>query len=410
MVEEALADTRVILVNGARQAGKSTLVSLIGEDRGAVWFSLDDPQTRQAAAADPVTFVNREEPMIIDEIQRDPELLLSIKSTVDRDGRPGRFLLTGSARILGLRNLPDTLIGRMETIELWPLSQGEIDGGPDGFVDAVFDQGPAFDHESDQDLRDYAERIARGGFPEAVARTASRRGRFFDSYVSDLINRDVMQLAELERVTQLSALTQMLAARSGGLLVPGNLAHALEIDRNTVLRHVRLLEEVYFLKRIPAFTRNLSSRAVKTSKSALVDSGVAAHLVGADARSLARQDSALGPLLEGFVTMELQRQLTWSEQRATMFHYRTKDKLEVDIVLETPRRQVIAFEVKAGATVRGDDFNGLRHLADRLGDDFLLGGVLYTGEKTLPFGPKMRAIPIAAIWEAEAPRPAGHAS
>jgi predicted AAA+ superfamily ATPase len=401
-VEEALSDTRVVLVNGARQSGKSTLVSLIGEGHGAAWYSLDDPHTRQAAAEDPVSFVNRDESMIIDEIQRDPELLLSIKSAVDRDGRPGRFLLTGSARILGLRNLPDTLVGRMETIELWPLAQGEIDGAPDGFIDAVFQQRQDFRHHTDLGLRDYAERLVRGGFPEAISRTASRRGRFFDSYVSDLINRDVMRLAELERVTQLTVLTRMLAARSGQLLVPGNLATALEVDRSTVLRHIRLLEEVFLIKRIPAFARNLSARSVKTSKVAFVDSGIAAHLVQADSRSLARQDDMLGPLLEGFVVMELQRQLSWSQERATAYHYRTKDKTEVDLVLENPRRQVVAFEVKAGATVRGDDFKGLRHLSERLGEDFLLGGVFYTGDKTLSFGPRMLAIPIAAIWESAA--------
>lgn len=398
-VEEALSDTRVVLVNGARQSGKSTLVQQVGKERGAEWLSLDDPETRRAAVYDPTGFVRGDGLMIIDEIQRDPELLLSIKSTVDREGRPGRFLLTGSARVMGLRNLPDTLVGRMETIELWPLSQGEIGGTPDGFIDAVFEQGPEFRYRSEENRKGYIERVVRGGFPEAVARTVKRRSQFFDSYLSDLVNRDVMQLSEISRGPQMRALIKLLAGRSGQLLVPNNLAKLLEAPKDTIKRYLYLLEEVFLIKTIPAWTRNVSSRAVSTRKVAMVDSGLAAHLLKLDAHSLRRPGDPFGPVLEGFVSMEIARQLTWSDARAEMFHYRTKDQIEVDIVLEGPRNQVVAFEIKAGDTIRSDDFRGLRHLEQRLGDDFLLGVVLHTGDKTLPFGPKMRAIPIAAIWE-----------
>lgn len=338
--------------------------------------------------------------MIIDEVQRVPELFLSIKEVVDTDHRPGRFLLTGSARVLGLRGLPDALPGRMETIELWPLSQGEIEGTPDGFVDAVFGDGPDLRHESQESRAGYAARVTRGGFPEAVARPdPRRRAQFFDSYVADLINRDVLQLSEIENGTAMRALTRMLAARSGQLLVPAALGNALELSRNTVNRYISLLEEVFLIKRVPAWSRNLSARAVGTPKVACVDSGIAANLLDLTTDRLVRPDGGLGPLLEGFVLMELCRQLSWSDRRTELYHYRTKDGVEVDAVLEDRRGGVVGVEVKAAATVRDDDFRGLRHLASRLGSDFIVGLVLYTGSLTLPFGPRMRAMPISALWE-----------
>ncbi len=400
IVADALADTRVVLVTGARQCGKSTLVRVQAKDRSAEWRNLDSAVTRQAAASDPTGFVDFGELMVIDEIQRVPELLLAIKEQVDTDPRPGRYLLTGSARVLGLRALPDTLPGRTETIELWPFSQGEIDGLPDGFVDAAFADPGALHHTSAVSRGDYAERIVRGGFPEAVARAnPARRERFFDSYVADLVARDVSQLSEIERPAQLRALLRLLAARSGQLLVGNALSNDLEVSARTVPRYLSLLEEVFLIKRIPAWSRNVSSRAISTSKVAFVDSGVAANLLDADARSLVRPGGPFGPLLEGFVLMELARQLTWSRRRAELFHYRTKDGTEVDAVLEDRHGRVVGIEVKASSTVRSEDFRGLRHLADRLGADFVAGLVLYTGTQTFPFGPRLRAVPASALWE-----------
>lgn len=402
-VLDALDDTRVVLINGARQCGKSTLVAQIGRERDADWRSLDRAATRQAATFDPTEFVASASRMVIDEVQRVPELLLAIKEEVDRHPAPGRFLLTGSARVLGLRGLPDALPGRMETIELWPLSQGEIDGTPDRFVDAVFALGTEFRHTTKENRSGYVERVMRGGFPEAVARTARRRERFFDSYVADLINRDVMQLSEIERGREMRALTRLVAARSGQLLVPATVANEVGLPRPTVQRYLGLLEEVFLIKRIPAWSRNLRARTTATAKVAMVDSGIAANLLGADATALAKPTGPFGALLEGFVAMEIARQCTWSAQRVELSHYRTKDKVEVDLVLENRQGRVVAIEVKAAATVGPSDFRGLSHLADRLGKDLVVGIVLYTGEETLPFGPRFRAVPISAIWEAATP-------
>lgn len=399
----ALADTRVVLVNGARQAGKSTLVGLCAP-ADARRIVLDNPAERNAAAADPTEFVRSDRMLVIDEIQRVPDLLLAIKESVDVDPRPGRFLLTGSAGLASLRAAPDALPGRLETVELWPLSQGEIDRRPDRFIDAVFGASEP-DHDSSESREGYIGRLVRGGFPEALARTEpSRRERFLDSYVENILSRDVLAVSEIEHTAALAALVRLLAARSGQLLVPGNLASALELPRNTIARYLGLLEAVFLIKRVPAFSRNLSARAVGTAKVAFVDSGIATNLVGADIESLQRLDSPLGPLLEGFVLMELARATTWARHRVAMSHYRTKDGVEVDAVLQDRRGQVVGIEVKARSTVTDRDFNGLRHLAARLGPDFVRGVVLYTGPRTLPFGPRFRAMPLSALWELDAAR------
>lgn len=398
-VNAALEDTRVVLVNGARQSGKSTLVRLVAKDRDAEWRDLDTALTRQAALEDPDGFVDLPGPMVIDEVQRAPDLLLSIKAQVDSDPTPGRFLLTGSARVLGLRSLPDTLVGRMETVELWPFSQGEIDRTADGFVDAVFTQGEQLRHSSTVSRAEYAERLVRGGFPEAVARTNDRRRRrFFNSYLGDLIARDVQQLSEIERTTEMRALVQMLAARSGQLLSVATLSNELGLGATTVKKYVALLEEVFVVKRVPAWSRNISSRATTSPKLAFADSGIAAHQIGADARSILRPTGQFGPLLKGFVLMELARQLTWCEEEVALFHYRTRDQVAVDAVLENRRGDVVGIEVKAASTVGPNDFRGLRHLAQRLGQDFRAGIVMHTGSQTLAFGPKMLAMPVSALW------------
>jgi uncharacterized protein len=403
-IRDALEDTRVVLVNGARQSGKSTLLRQIARADAAEWRDLDLPVVRQAAQADPIGFVDYPGMMVIDEIQRVPELLLPIKVRVDSDPRPGSYLLTGSARILGLRALPDTLPGRMETIELWPFSQGEIDEKPDGFIDAVFATGPDLRHASQVSRAEYADRIVRGGFPEAVARTnPQRRQRFLDSYVADLVARDVTQLSEIERTAQMRALIRLLAARSGQILVATTVGSEAGVSQATALRYLSLLEEVFLIKRIPAWSRNVSTRATSAPKVAFVDSGIAANLLGADSRSLVRPGGQFGPLLEGFVLMELARQATWSAVRVELFHYRTKDKVEVDAVLENRQGRVVGIEVKAASTVSQDDFGGLHHLAQRVGEDFIAGLVLYTGQQTLSFGPRLRAMPVSALWEVSPP-------
>lgn len=403
-VNTALSDTRVVLISGARQAGKSTLVRVVAGDRLAERRDLDRAQDRAAAVSDPVGFVDSPDLLVIDEIQRVPELLLAIKSSVDEDPRPGRYLLTGSSRLFGMVDAPDALPGRMETVELWPFSQGEIDSEPDGFIDALFTLGAGLRHESTLSRADYAARIVRGGLPEAVVRTDSRRReRFFDAYVQALIDRDVRQLSDIQRKGELRTLVRLLASRSGTIVAAGALESTLGLSRPTIARYLQALDEIFLVKRIPGWSRNLGTRATAAPKLIFVDSGIAAHEVAFDARALLRPGAPFGPLLEAFVLSELARQLTWSNHLADLYHYRDHNKFEVDAVLETRRGQVVGVEVKAASTVGLDDFRALRRLADRLGDDFVAGVVLYTGTSTLPFGDKLRAMPVSALWQVTAP-------
>ncbi len=335
--------------------------------------------------------------MVIDEVQLAPGLLRPIKVVVDLDPTPGRFLLTGSSRILALGSLPDALPGRMEIIELWPFSQGEIGGEPDRFVDAALAHGPRLGHSSALRRRDYLERVVVGGFPEAVRRTPRRRTAFFDSYLSTLIERDVLELATIERRGELHKLLALLAPRAGGLLVPGSIAGQSGIPRTTLVRYLELLASVFLLKSIPAWSSGHTGRAIGTPKLAFVDTGVACHVLGQDAHRLGEPGGAAGAMMENLVLMELARQLTWSQERGRLYHYRTKDRVEVDAVIETPDGRVVGIEVKAGATVRTADLAGLRNLARQVGDRFVAGYVLYTGQQTLPFGDRLRAVPLDAL-------------
>jgi uncharacterized protein len=402
MALEALADTRVVVVNGARQVGKSTLAELIiRRTAGARARYLDDPATLAAAEDDPVSFVRHDGLLLIDEIQRVPELLLPIKREVDRDPRPGRYLLTGSARLLGLRDLPDALPGRAETIELWPLSQGEIDAAPDGFVDSAFRHGSEVSVPPGT-LRkhDYVARAVRGGYPEAVRRDPGRRrARFFDSYVTDLVSRDIRQISDIERPAEMRRLLSVVAARMGTTAVAQSIANDVGMPRPTLTRYLNLLELVFVIRRIPAWSSNLTRRAVSIPKLIVTDSGLASRLIGFSPERARDQTAPVGQLLKNFAIGEIARQLTWSAEPVQLFHFRDRDKVEVDIVLEHAAGDVVAIEVKAAETVRGDDFRGLRHLADRLGSRLRAGFVLYAGEESLSFGARLKALPMSAIWE-----------
>ncbi|MBE8520530.1 ATP-binding protein [Amycolatopsis sp. H6(2020)] len=396
LVAEALEDTRVVIINGARQTGKSTLAELClrTQPDGARRY-LDDPRTRASADADPVAFLDAPGTMLIDEVQRVPELWLAIKHTVDRDPRPGRFLLTGSARLLGLSQLPDALPGRSETIELFPLSQGEINGKPDGFVDAAFAHGSRLRAApSELRRRDYLALASRGGYPEAVRRTTPRRrDQFFRSYLDDIMSRDVHQVADIRRGSDMRRLVGALAAQSGGLLNYSRLSSDLGLPVSTVRDYVELLELIYLIRVIPAWSANATARAVATPKLVFTDAGLAGHLV-----SGVTNDATTGGLVETFVIGELARQITWSRTMPRLHHYRDRDGYEVDAVLEDNAGRVVAVEVKAAETVRADDFRSIRVLQRRLGDRFRAGFVVYCGDQHLPFGENLACLPISALW------------
>jgi uncharacterized protein len=402
-VQLALADTRVVLVHGARQVGKSTLAQMvIAAQPGARAVTLDDAATLAAARADPVGFVQQSVgTLLIDEVQRAPDLLLAIKAEVDRDQRPGRFLLTGSAQVLSLPRVSDALAGRVEPIELWPFSQGELRGRTDDFVAALFSSWPAAaNHQSSLRKADYLKMAATGGYPEVTRRaSAARRSRWFDSYLQTLVQRDIREIVDLERLSDLPRLLRLIAARSANVVNLEGLARDSGMLGPTFRRYVNLLELTFLVQRLPAWSNNRTSRAVHAPKLYVSDSGLLAHLLGMDAARLGEPGGAAGPVLETFVAMELRRQITWSDQGASVYHFRTRDGVEVDSVLETPDGRVAAVETKAAASVTAGDLRGLRALRDLGGAAFVAGVLLYCGTETLPFGDRLWAAPIASLWE-----------
>lgn len=398
---EALGDTPVVLLNGARQTGKSTLARQVTETSGAAYFTFDDATTLEAASSDPDGFVRAlPERVVFDEVQRVPALFLAIKAAVDRDRSLGRFLLTGSTNVLTLPRIADSLAGRMEILSLWPLSQGELLGTRTQFIDTLFDleatlpSTPVGEH-------DLTERLLTGGYPEVVERSrAARRRAWFEAYITTILQRDVQDLANIEGLNELPRLLRLLAVRTSTLLNYAALARDAGLPQSTLKRYLALLEATFLVHTLPAWSANLGKRMVKSPKLFLIDSGLTGHLVGVDAQRLAADRKLLGQLLESFVVTELHKQQAWSEVRPMLYHFRTHSGLEVDVVLETADGRLVGIEVKAAATVRRSDFQGLKALQESFPKRFCRGVVLHFGEQTVPFGDKLWAVPLGSLWAA----------
>jgi predicted AAA+ superfamily ATPase len=408
-LEAALGDTPVVLVTGPRQAGKTTLCRLVAERRGAQVFSLDDAATLGAATRDPTGFVAAlDGPAMLDEIQKAPALLPALKLAVDRRREAGRFLLTGSADVLALPRVSESLAGRVEILTLWPLSQGEIEGRADDLVDVLFAADPPRYSGADAGRTEFITRALRGGYPEVLRRAdLERRRAWFRSYVSTILQRDVRDLAHIEGLTELPRLLGVLAARSSSLLNLAEVSRSLGLAQTTLTRYVALLEHTFLLRRIPAWAGSRARRAVKTPRVLITDTGLLAHLAGLTAARIADEPAVLGPLLESFVASELLKQLTWSRTPATLLHFRTHSGREVDLVLERDDGRIVGVEVKAAATIGAAEFRGLEALREAAGKRFHRGVVLYAGREALPFGPGLWALPLGALWQVGTPAKRG---
>ena len=413
---EALEDSPVVLIQGPRQCGKTTLAQMVcapdylqggarlgeADNRGYGYISFDDDVVRAGAAADPMGFVaDLPEYVVLDEVQRVPGLFTALKLEVDRRRTPGRFVLTGSTNVLAVPTVQDSLAGRLETVPLHPLAQCELYAGrpPDaGFIETLFG-GNFLLRRTERLGEELAERLVSGGYPPALARPAGRRrANWYRNYIDAQVQRDIGDLSRISSLDALPRLFSIAATQTGKLFNLSSLAAPFQLSRPTIGDYIALLERVYLLERLPPWHNNLGKRLVKTPKLHIGDTGLACALLGASAQTLLGNRSLLGPLLETFVYQELRRQATWHDEPVEFFHYRDKDQIEVDIVLECGGK-VAGVEVKAGATVTLADFRGLRRLKEACAGRFTAGVVLYDGEAGVGFGDGLYAVPLRLLWE-----------
>ena len=396
-VEEALSDTRVVLLVGPRQAGKTTLARKVAGER-VPFLTLDNATTLDAARRDPVGFVRGLDRAVVDEVQRAPELLLAIKESVDADRRPGRFLLTGSANLMTLPRVADSLAGRMEVARLLPLAQAEIRGAPASFFEEAFEgKVPAVGETIVGE--DLIEAVLAGGYPEALTRASWRRRQaWYLAYVDAVVQRDVRDVAQVEQLRQMPRLLQVLAHHAGQLVNHSAVGAPLGMNHVTTQKYAGVLEQLFLTATLPPWHANELKRLTKTPKLHFLDSGLLAALRDLSPDRLRADRGPFGAVLETFVLAELLKLASWTDQRLAFFHFRDKERNEVDVVVEDRRGRVIGVEVKAAATVAGSDFGGLRRLAEACGERFALGLVLHDHDKVVPFGERLHAAPISTLW------------
>lgn len=398
-LSQSLKSMPVVLLRGARQTGKTTLAksSLDGDYN---YLSFDHIPSLLAAKEDPVGFISHlEKPVILDEIQRVPELFLPIKADVDENREPGRYLLTGSADPLLIPQLGDSLAGRMRLLTLWPFSQGELRNHNETFLDQIFTPSLFTGKTADWSKEDLLQLVTQGGYPAPLLMKEERdRQDWFNDYISLILQKDVLDLSKIENVNQMPHLLMLLGARVGSLLNVEELTRTVKLSTTTLHRYLELLRTLFLVNLVPAWSKNLGKRLVKSPKVYLNDTALLLFLVNVNRERLAQDPYLFGSVVENFVILELLKQISWNDKLIRLYHYRDYNRSEVDILLEGPGGDLVGIEVKSSETVKGDDFKGLKQLQESAGKPFLQGIVLYAGNKYLSFGEKMTAAPISALW------------
>jgi predicted AAA+ superfamily ATPase len=399
LIAEALDYSRVVLVLGARQVGKSTLTKQIAtSDHPAAVVTLDDLVTREAARADPHGFIaGLRGPVLIDEVQRVPDLLYAIKEAVDEDPAPGRFLLTGSANIFTAPKISESLAGRVRRIELWPLAQSEIHRSTRNFVDCLFASEPPLVSGAPVGREAFVEVVARGGYPAVRALGERQRRHWYRDYVQGIVERDLRDIASAQKLSEMPKLIRLLAAHSAKLLDYRGLASDLQISDKTVSAYIELLRTIFLVHIVPAWRPGLRTRELHAPKLYLTDTGLLAQQLGADQHRIAEDDQLTGHALETFCGMEILKHQSWANEDCALRHYRAHDD-EIDIVLESQSGDLAAIEVKARASIRERDWRVMKKLRDARPGRFKAGVVLYAGSQTIPLGDRMWAVPISGLW------------
>lgn len=397
---ESIQFSPATLINGARQTGKSTFLqnSFVGAE-GFSYTNLDDLNLLRLAKSDPITFLSQlPSRAAIDEIQRTPELLLPLKKIIDEDRATRRFLLSGSANILTLPKLSESLAGRMEIYTLWPLSQGEIHGRKERFIDWAFSDEPP-ETPSPFSQTDYLETLVRGGYPEALAQMQAGRGpEWFKSYLATILQRDIQDISRIDGLAELPNLLDIIVSRAGNLINFADISRMTKLNAVTLKRYYTLLEMVFLVVEVPAWGTNFEKRLVKSPKIFINDTGLLCYLRGLSQEALQRERGLIGSVMENFVAMELTKQLGWAASRCNLLHYRNHQGDEVDAVLESADKRIVGVEVKASMDIKPSDFNGLRSLAETAGERFHRGFLLYTGTDVIAYDKNLWALPISSLW------------
>jgi predicted AAA+ superfamily ATPase len=376
----------VVLLNGARQTGKSTLVKTLLE-KTHQHYTLDDSSILNAVKQDPVAFLkSHPHPLVIDEIQRAPELWLPIKMAVDQDRQPGKFILTGSAQVLTLPQLSDSLAGRMDIHTLWPLSMTEILDSRYNFVDHVFTDIPFATNIQPTEFPD----ILHGGYPDILKRPEEdQQEAWCDSYIQTLLYRDLRDVTAIDNVASLMRVLAIVAARSGGLLNIDELSRSTQIASSTLRRYLMALQWLFLVVSIPAWSGNVSRRLIKAPKLFMNDIRLLRYLMGLD-HSLTTQ----GKIIENFVAVELFKQISWANRKTNLYHYRTTTGIEVDFILEQMDGTKVAVEVKSASVFNPRFFDSMKTL-----EGIHKGIVFYQGPHVLHQGNNLWCLPIQCLFK-----------
>lgn len=399
----ALEDTPVIVINGARQTGKTTLCEQLIKHKvfDGDYITFDNPALLKAAKDDPLGFLrSRPQHIILDEIQKAPELLVCIKQMVDEDRKNRRYILTGSANVMNLPKVSDSLAGRIEIHSLWPLSQTEVIKHNSGFLNNLVSVDGRFGG-CKTPWNEIALMLEAGGYPEALERkNPERRTNWFNSYINSILQRDIRELTNIEGLLEIPNLLALIAGRAGGLLNFADLSRGTKIPQTTIKRYYSLLLNIFMIVEIPPWTPNLQGRFVKSPKTYINDTGLLCCLQNINAEHISEYKHDAGGIFENFVIMEIIKQLSWSNIRLKPYHFRTHKGQEVDLVLEDQNRHIYAIEIKSSETPDNHDFKGLKNLQSLIPDKFKKGIVLYTGEHFFGgFGENLYAVPLSSLWE-----------
>ncbi|MFH0898519.1 MAG: ATP-binding protein [bacterium] len=398
-VEKALSRSPVVLLTGPRQSGKTMLMQRIAQERNYSYVTFDNIQTLTLAKNDPIGFINSlKKPVILDEVQRCPELFLSIKNDVDQNRIPGRFALTGSANPLLIPTLGDSLAGRMEIFYLYPFSQGELAGKKEAFIDLLFSNQIQDLTPEKVTKQDVYKRIFKGGFPPIQACDDQDRYAWFSGYVTNLIERDVKDLTRITDLVDFPKLLNILASRAGGLVNFADLSRESSLVTTTLRRYLALLQTLYLIQFNLPWSSNIGLRFVKSPKLYFADTGLLTYVLDLTREKITLDSSFGGKIFENFIVSELRKQATWNKERVSMYHFREHAGNEVDIVLENPRGEIVAIEAKNTETVKPVDFKGLKLLQEKMEKRFIVGIVLYQGTDIIPAGKNLFAVPVSAVW------------